>query len=312
MDLASQWSKIPRGTSTDATFLTWQARCMLSELWRKADRHGLLDLGRRGLAGVTGVIGAPPGDWPHIKPFLDELMESGFVEYTAGDGVNLLSVRGCEEYQGGESPSSSAERMRRLRKRRDRSDRCDVTSDACDGSDASPTVTASQRDEKRIEEKRSEEKRSPKPPQGAGNGVTAEQCWQAIAEGAGAALMYTAQVKAKAPPGGFLPGVQQSFFATAAAEALRAGEGLASFKRLGEYIRAGALHWQHGRAPWDHVARELASMLSAAEFWERSGKPDPKNRNRAPPAAGVRDDHDRKTEDEARRKATERLLSEDP
>lgn len=60
------------------------------------------------------------------------------------------------------------------------------------------------------------------------------------------------------------------------------------------------------------LARSLGQHLSDARIWHKAGRPDPNNRHRAPPAAGVRDDHDRKAEDEARRKATERLLREDP
>ena len=40
MDLTSLWSKIPRGTSTDFKFLSWQARGIMSEIWRQADRQG--------------------------------------------------------------------------------------------------------------------------------------------------------------------------------------------------------------------------------------------------------------------------------
>lgn len=286
MDLTSLWSKIPRGTSTDFKFLSWQARGIMSEIWRQADRQGLVDLGRRGLPGITAIIGAGPTEWSTVRPFVEELFTSGLLEYS--EDAHVLTVRGFEEYQGSDAGSTSTERMRRLRQRKREGsggDACDADVTGGDGRDVTATGVTSptaQGDERREEKKRSEEKRSPLPPKGGDAGVTAAECWQAILSGAGAALMYTETVKRQAPQGGFLPSLQQTYFSTAAAEALRAGEGLASFKRLGEYIQAGALHWQRARAPWDQVARELTSMLSAAEKWERDGRPDPKTRGMPP------------------------------
>jgi hypothetical protein len=88
--------------------LGWEARALLWELLRKADRAGLVELGRTGARGVAGLTGIP---LEVVERALPILLEDGCV--TKGDGRLVLPNYIAAQ----ETPQSDKARKREQRER---------------------------------------------------------------------------------------------------------------------------------------------------------------------------------------------------
>ena len=97
--------------TTDWLALSWQAQGLFCLLLRKVDRAGLLDLGRRGKAGLASHVGGTSA-WHALEPALEELLADGCVEIS---GTSLL-VRNFIEAQ--EAKQSDKVRQAESRSRR--------------------------------------------------------------------------------------------------------------------------------------------------------------------------------------------------
>jgi hypothetical protein len=91
----------------------WQARALFPLLLRKADRSGVVDLGRRGKGGVAALVGLPPDV---AEAGVDELVADGCVSLSSDESGSWLQIRNYEEAQ--EALASPTKRQRDWRERK--------------------------------------------------------------------------------------------------------------------------------------------------------------------------------------------------
>lgn len=79
--------------TTDWLLWTWQARALFVLLLRKADRSGVIALGRHGVKGVVALTSIP---WEVAEPALAELLEDGCLEHRDG-GLHVRNFEAAQE-----------------------------------------------------------------------------------------------------------------------------------------------------------------------------------------------------------------------
>lgn len=153
LDFANEpWVRVYKRDTVTLKLLTWQARALLWELLRKADRAGVVDVGDHGERGVAAMVGMPVDV---VTAALAELLACGTVRGGAGCYVlpRFLDAQ--------ETPSSDKLRARESRARRRDDAIASVTKRDDTITNRDDTVTprhaASLREEKRQEEKRQHE-----------------------------------------------------------------------------------------------------------------------------------------------------------
>lgn len=107
LDYANErWIRVYTRDTVTIKLLSWQARALLWELLRKADRAGVIDVGEDGAAGIAALVSMP---LEVASVALSDLLERGVIR--GGDGCyvfpNFLEAQ--------ESKRSDAERQRRAR-----------------------------------------------------------------------------------------------------------------------------------------------------------------------------------------------------
>lgn len=95
--------------TADWLMLSWEARSVFLHLVRKADRAGVIELGKHGLRGVAVLISAPQDV---VESAVEELVADGCLEY----GDNSLVIPNFIEAQ--EAKQSDTQRKRESRQRR--------------------------------------------------------------------------------------------------------------------------------------------------------------------------------------------------
>lgn len=105
------YTRLHRRDTADWLLLSVEAQGVYALLRRKADRAGLIDLGRAGLRAVAAVLGHP-SRWPdYVEPAIRELLADGWVEDC---GQHLLIP---EYLESEEAQASPAQRQRVHRER---------------------------------------------------------------------------------------------------------------------------------------------------------------------------------------------------
>lgn len=112
--------------TTDWSMWPWQSRAVFPLLLRKADRCGVVELGRYGVRGLVALLGLP---LDVVEPGVAGLLEDGCIE----QGEGRIVLRNFVEAQ--ESQASEVKRSREYRQRR--------RSEAATRHEASRTVTQS-------------------------------------------------------------------------------------------------------------------------------------------------------------------------
>lgn len=157
------WVKLYTRETGSWMCLTWQARGIFDELMKKVDRAGIVELGRKGLHAVAGLLRAP---FSEIEPYLVELLDDGCLVL---EGDKLIMPNFVEAQDAKTSDREKKRRSRRGARDMALSKSPDfekgVSPDVTVGHRMSPDVTASHR-KSPIEEKRLEENRieTPLPP----------------------------------------------------------------------------------------------------------------------------------------------------
>lgn len=130
LDFANEnWIRIYKRDTVTLKLLTWQARALLWELLRKADRAGVIDTGEHAERGIAALVSMP---LEVVTETLRELVAAGVV---LDRGDCLVFPRFIEAQ---ETPASDKKRMSDLReRRRDIALRCGTSRDT-----ASRSVTA--------------------------------------------------------------------------------------------------------------------------------------------------------------------------
>lgn len=110
MDFSNElWVRVYKRDTISLKLLSWQARALLWELIRKADRSGVIEMGTYGAAGLAVLVSMPADV---VEPALASLISAGTV--VVNDGFLVLPR--YQEAQ--ETPQSDALRQRELRVRR--------------------------------------------------------------------------------------------------------------------------------------------------------------------------------------------------
>ena len=91
------------------TLLSWQARALLWEIMRKADRSGVIDVGGHGARGIAAVTRIP---LDAVEPAIKELIDVGTLQ--VGEGCFILP----RFIEAQETSSSDKKRQKETRERR--------------------------------------------------------------------------------------------------------------------------------------------------------------------------------------------------
>jgi hypothetical protein len=112
------WRKIycepPLQLKPSWDMLSWRARGLYRLLFTACDRDGVIELGRLGLMGVCGVIGARRREWPRVERLLEELVALDWLVYDdAGHRLALAWYRESQEARSLEAQRKQIYRARR-------------------------------------------------------------------------------------------------------------------------------------------------------------------------------------------------------
>ena len=109
---SERYVKVFTRDTPDWLMLSWEAQCLFLQLLRKADRAGVLHLGRHGKQAVMVQLGRP-ALWPALEPALDELLADSCVVL---DGDRLL-IRNYIEAQETPADAKTRKQAQRLREK---------------------------------------------------------------------------------------------------------------------------------------------------------------------------------------------------
>jgi len=126
--------------SADDMILSWQARALWSELLRKFDRSGVLDMGKHGLRALSALVRMPADV---VTDAAAELVADGRIEISESGRVVAPNFMNAQEAKQSDKMRQAESRARRREVSRNVTECHDVSQPVTDGHTVSHGVTPS-------------------------------------------------------------------------------------------------------------------------------------------------------------------------